>query len=72
MIEFAETREIMERIKDIMSKEKDGYIFDRDVMKELNIADSTYRFAIYKNKIPYMEISRFCYERNLIINDILF
>ena len=72
MSEFVECKEIMERVKDIMSKEKDGFIFDRDVMKELNIADSTYRFAIYKNKIPYMEISRFCYKRNLIINDIIF
>jgi len=70
--EFVETREIIERIKDIMSNERDGFIYDKDVAIELQIPNSTLRFAIYKNRIPYMEISKFCYKRKLIINDIIF
>ena len=72
MSEFADTREIIERVKDIMSNEKEGYVFDKDVSIELNIPNSTLRFNIYKNKIPYMEISKFCHKRGLIINDLIF
>lgn len=55
-----------------MSNEKEGFIFDKDVAQELRMADSTFRYAIYKNNIPYFEISKFCHKRGLIINDIIF
>jgi len=72
MKEFIECREIAERIKDIMSKDVEGFVFDYMVADELGIPYSTFRFAITKNKPPVKEIALFCYKRKLIINDIIF
>lgn len=72
MSEFVDFREIVERLKDIISNEVEGFVFDKDIAQELGIPDSTFRFHIYKNKIPYFELSRFCFKRGIIINDIIF
>ena len=71
MDEFAECREVIERVKDILSNEIDGFIFDYMVADELKIPYSTLRFKIVKNKIPLREVAKFCYDRDLIINDLI-
>lgn len=72
MSEFVEFKEVVERIKDIICSEYDGYVYDKYVAEQLKMADSTFRSCIYKNKIPYFEVSRFCFKRGLIINDLIF
>lgn len=46
MSEFVETREVIERIKDILSKEIEGKIFDWHIADELNIQYPTLRAMI--------------------------
>lgn len=72
MNEFVETREVIERIKDIVSGEIDGFIYDYQIADELSIPYSTLRINIMKNRLPLKQIARFCYRRNLQINDIIF
>jgi len=71
MSEFVDCREVVERIKDIVSKEQEGFVYDYQIADILKIGYSTLRFAISKNKLPIREIARFCYHRNLIINDLI-
>jgi len=69
--EFVETREVVERIKDIVSKEQEGFVYDYQIADILKMGYSTLRFAIAKNKLPLKEIARFCYQRDLIINELI-
>lgn len=73
MKEFADTREIVERIKDIISNNVDGYVYDYMVADVLGVRYSALRFSISKNTIPDLKkIARFCYAKNITINSIIF
>ena len=70
--EFTECREVVERIKDILSTEIEGFIFDRHVAEELDIPHITMRINIMKNRLPLKQIALFCYKRNIILNELIF
>ena len=70
--EFIECREVVERLKDIMSNEQEGNVYDYQVADMLKIGYSTLRFAMAKDKIPIREVALFCYKRNLTVNALIF
>ena len=70
--EFVECREVVERLKDIMSNEQEGNVYDYQVADVLKIGYSTLRFAMAKDKIPIREVALFCYKRNLTVNALIF
>lgn len=69
---FVSTRESVERIKDIISQDIQGCIFDYHVADALKMDYVTLRIAISKNRNPVEEIAMFCYSKNLIVNDFIF
>ena len=71
-IDFVTTREAVERIKDLISKEVTGPVFDHHVADALGIAYGSLRISIVKNRMPVKNIALFCFSRNIIINDVVF
>jgi len=69
--EFVEFREIVERIKDIVSNERDGFIYDTHIAKILNIKYSTLKKQIDENRIPFQEVAIFCCKRGIVINHLV-
>jgi|GEM_PF-6124750 len=72
MSEFVEFREIVERLKDIMSKDISGKVFDWHVSDALEIPYSTMRINIMKNRLPLKEVTRYCYKNDINIYSIIF
>jgi len=72
MSNFIETREVIERLKDRLSHEVDGKVFDWHVADELKIPYSTLRIKIMKDKMPVREIVLFCYKRKIDIKSVIF
>lgn len=72
MSTFITARESIERIKDIISIDIQGCVFDYHVAEALDMDYGTLRIAKQKNNIPIREIAKFCYDKKLIINDLLF
>lgn len=70
--EFVECRECVERVKDILSLDIEGTVFDWHVSDELEIPYSTMRINIMKNRLPLKQVALFCYRRGISINDIIF
>jgi len=58
-------REIVERIKDIISNEIDGKVYDRHVADVLKISNSTLRIYKIKNIVPLENIAYFCEKFNI-------
>jgi len=69
---FVTTREAIERIKDIISGEIDGFVFDKDVANKLSITQTTLASRIKRDSMPLKEIALFCYENNIDIKKIIF
>ena len=73
MKQLAETREIVERMKDIMSNDVNGFVYDYMVADELKIGYSTLRHRITKNKpLSLIEIALFCGKRGILIDELVF
>jgi len=72
MAEFIECREVVENIKVVLFKERDGMVYDYHVADTLKIGYSTLRFAMTKNKIPIREVALFCYKRDIPLNNFIF
>ena len=64
--------EIVERIKDVISKDYNRRIFDKDVAKELNLKPIT--VTIYKstNRLPLNNLAYFCKKRKVSLDWLLF
>lgn len=61
--------EILEKLKDILSKELDNKkVFDKDIAQFLNINYDVFRKAKQYNRVPYWEIMQFLAKRNISIN----
>ncbi len=66
-------KEILNRIKDILSDEIKGRkIFDKDVAEALSINQVTLATMKSRSKIPYKEILEFCALRKISINWLMF
>jgi len=72
-VKMPDLREILNRIKDILSDEiKDRKIFDKDVAEALNLNQVTLATMKSRSKIPYKEILEFCALRKISINWLMF
>ena len=69
---FITTKETVERIKDIISKNIEGCIYDHHVADALGMESGALRMAITRDKTPVKEIAEFCYANGLVVNDLLF
>ena len=69
---FITTKECVERIKDIISEDVGGCVYDHHVADVLGIEYSALRTAIARDNMPVREIAEFCYGKGLVVNDLLF
>jgi len=69
---FIDTREIIERVKDHISKDIKGYVFDYHVADALEMSYSTLRINIMKDKPPIVKVVIFCHKHNLKIDEFIF
>ena len=61
--------EILEKLKDILSKELDNKkVFDKDIAQAISINYDIFRKAKQYNRVPYWEIMQFLAKRNISIN----
>src|SRR5574343_611713 len=66
-------KEIIEKLKDILSKELGNVIIkDKDIAKALYIDYNVFRKNKQHNKIPYFQIMQFLAKRNISINYFFF
>ncbi len=66
-------KEIIEKLKDILSKELGNVIIkDKDIAKALDIDYNVFRKNKQHNKIPYFQIMQFLAKRNISINYFFF
>lgn len=64
--------DVLDRLKDVLSCEKGGIIFDKDVAKALEINQFNFATMKARSTIPLQEITTFCVKRKISINWILF
>jgi len=69
---FIDTREIVERVKDYISKDIDGFVYDYHVADVLDMQYSTLRINIMKNNPPVTKVVIFCHKNSLEIDHFLF
>ena len=69
---FITTKESVERIKDIISVDVEGCVYDHHVADALGVEYSALRTAIARDKMPVREIAEFCYGKRLVVNELLF
>ncbi len=69
---FISTKESVERIKDIISIDVNGCVYDHHVADVLGVEYSALRTAIARDKIPVREVAEFCYCKGLVINELVF
>ena len=66
-------KEIIEKLKDILSKELGNVIIkDKDIAKALDIDYNVFRKNKQYNKITYFQIMQFLAKRNISINYFFF
>ena len=66
------TREIVEKIKNIISLNYHRAIYDKDVAKFLEMSSQQLTSRINRDSIPYKKVCEFCVKRKISINDILY
>jgi SOS-response transcriptional repressor LexA len=68
-----ELSDVFERLKVILSNEMGGgRVFDKDVAEALNITPSNLGALKSRNRIPLTEVMKFCVQREISINWLLF
>ena len=65
-------QEIIERLKDILSNEIEGKVYDKDVASALGISKESLSHLKKRGSVPYEQISKFCAKRDISINWVLF
>ena len=71
-LNYGVTKESVERIKDIISEDVEGCVYNHHIADTLGVEYSDLRTAIARDNTPVKEISEFCYAKGLVINDLLF
>jgi len=69
--EHATVSEIVERIKDIISTDVDGYVYDHHVSDALHLKASTLRVYKASNHLPIKNIAIFCVSRDVDIRTLI-
>lgn len=65
-------KEIIQKLKDIISEETKGYVFDKDVACELGLSPSSLAQHKLCGTVPFYNIAFFCAKRKISINWVLF
>lgn len=65
-------KEIIQKLKDIISKETEGIVYDKDVAREIGISAGSLAQHKLSGTIPFYNIALFCAKRKISINWILF
>ena len=65
-------KEIIDKVKPLLTKELNKRATYKDVAKALNIPYNRLRQQIHKNTIPFEEILIFCFKRKISINYLFF
>jgi len=69
---FVTTKECVERIKDIISVDIEGCVYDHHVADALGMSYDALRTAKAVDSMPVREIAEFCYCKGLVVNDLVF
>jgi len=64
--------EVVERIKDIISHEVEGRVFDRHVAEALGLSTNTVRIYKSVDYLPLEQIAYFCAVRNVSLDWLIF
>ncbi|MGB5963984.1 MAG: hypothetical protein WBG65_00455 [Sulfurimonadaceae bacterium] len=59
-------------LKAILSQNKQGKIYDKDVVATLNIKPSVFASMKKRNRLPYAQMLDFCAASNINANDLFF
>ncbi len=62
---------VMDRVAHIMEKELGVPPYDKNIATELGMSPTQYANNKKRNKIPYLEITKFCHQHEITINWIL-
>lgn len=64
--------DVMQRISEVIEIKDGTKPYDKNIASELGLSQSQYANYKKRNKIPYPEISEFCYRHQITINWILY
>lgn len=64
--------EVIEKIKDVISSNKENKIFDKDVANILGIPQTTFATMKKRNSVPYKELLEFCATKKISANWLFF
>lgn len=64
--------EVIEKIKDVISTNKENKIFDKDVASILGIPQTTFATMKKRNSVPYKELLEFCAAKKISANWLFF
>jgi hypothetical protein len=64
--------EIIEKLRDVLSSEKAGKIFDKDIATALDITSVNFATMKKRNSVPYSNILDFCALKKISINWMLY
>jgi len=67
-----EFEKIINKIKQILEKELNRKVYNKDIAKALNITPEHFSVLKKREKIPFKEIAYFCAKRKISINWVLF
>lgn len=62
---YLDTKDMVENIKDIISKEVSGKVFDYHVADTLGMTYDALRMCKASNRIPFEEMVTFCFKKNV-------
>jgi len=72
-VKMPDFKEILNRIKDILSEELGNRkVFDKDIAESLGINQVSFATMKSRQKIPYKEVLEFCAKRKVSINWLMF
>ena len=64
-MKYLDTKVMVENIKDIISEDVQGKVFDHHVADALGMDYGSLRMCKSTNKIPYEEMITFCFAKNV-------
>ncbi len=65
-------KEVLEKLKDVISKDVNKKVFDKDVATALSIPQTTFATMKKRGSIPYKEILEFCAVKKISVNWLFF
>ena len=70
-VSFRDMDDVVERMKDVLSHQVEGYVYDKDVAAELKMDRSALYCLKKKNDVPYLAVFKFCQKHNVSVASML-